>query len=209
MSLFLVRVTEKSPMVTVPVAVKTREYEVEAVNLTAACLRVVNAPVRPKGPGYVQRMDSDPYTHRYVEPDKARYAAISISFPQGDIAAIEKVVSYAGLDPEKERLELARALGRADARAAEANLLDMMATESGWETATPQENAASLRRYVENDWYDEEVEGRSWFHELQTQLATTGILAEPIFLDAAKDAYWEEVVAIAGELKTAQPAPAP
>lgn len=202
MPLFLVRVTEKSPNVTVPVAVTTREYEVEAVNLTDACIRVVHAPVRLRGTNYVQRMDSNPYTRNYVEPDASRYAAVGISFPQDGFKYIEKVVAHAGLDPEAERLELATILGRLHAEDKDFYTIeDLVTCESSWRDKSPEENRDSLRHYVENEWHDEEVEGRSWFHELEARMTKTQILDTPTCLAAAKEAYWVKVGEIAAAIE--------
>ena len=209
MPLFLVKVTEKSPRMSITIGTFTREYEVEAPNLTGACLRVVDAPPRHKGEGYVERRTADPYTNNYVEPDASRYAAMGIAFPQGDRDCIAKVAELAGLDPEAERMELARAVGKAQARKDEANFADMIVGEGGWADRSVEENAASLRNWVEREWYDEEVEGRSWFHELESRLETTKILAGPSYAAAARESYWAEVGEIAAEVRAQATAPSP
>ena len=207
MPLYLIHVHPKPANATVPVAQRIHEFEVNSRTLTEACLAVIDAPMNLKGT--TLRRTEHPYLGTYVEPEAGKYAAVA-HVSEGKRDRVRDYVTTAGVDYDAERISRARHLGTSHGRsAAEAtNLADMLTLDRSWEDLSA-DHAGKLRAYVENEWYDEEVEGRSWFHEMEARLRTVGLDQEDA-ISAAVSAYWQEVHDLAARLNDERPvAPTP
>lgn len=116
MPLFLIRETEKSPMVTIAVPVVTHEIEVEAEDLRAAAEAVMDRPRGRLPQSMCRRETREPYTGTYIRCDPAKYAGIA-DIVAGNRATLPPAPEPPAYTPRQESLAAARAVLAANSKA--------------------------------------------------------------------------------------------
>ena len=195
MSLYLVRVHAAPPNTTVTMVHRAYEYEVEADSLREACEMVAHQPVRAEPP-VKRNLGPGPGHREYVEPDRARFKAVA-DFTANDRASMARGIERA-FEEVTERKLAAQRLGRDHALVRGRSTIEECVTcVDSWDDASV-DHAAAFRSWVEGEWYDEVVDGRSWFHGLHGALDKAGLGGDDL-RKLAEEAYWtaaREVVAV-------------